>query len=542
MPRHPAKDYADRCQAVALTDAGLTRQQIAQTLQRPERWVRRTLGRYDSQVGADSLRDRSSRPHRSPQQTPSHVEEAILACRRAHPAWGRRQIGRQLRWQQLDDRSWLSDSRVRRVLARHPELRAQPPPAEPQVPRHIDYLACNLLWAADIYQTRLTDGSVWETLSWLDLYSRYALGQVSAPRLTEQMVIDSFLSVARQYGLPFLLKTDGGTLFCDATSGLPSGLTRVLTALGVHHLVMPKKQPWWNGVMERYIRTCRQEVHLPDQGDPACLEQALEALRRFYNDERCHSRCADQPPATRYQPSTRRLPPDFDPRHIPYTNQPTPVSRQVQSSGRVSLLGRTFPFHRNYAGQTITITVDGWWATAQAADGWQRTWDLQQPTAEPPPVTPPPPAAPRPLTRIVNRRGCISLRGQLYYLGLAWIGQTLTLHPQPSAWQVSFPDGSRKTLPDKERLPQPRSSARAAKSSSGPPQGPPPAAYRSRRVTRTGQVGFYHHLYYVGIAHRGTTVYVAPTPDGLAVYNGDRAWLATCPWKGDRPDEPLCPT
>jgi hypothetical protein len=272
MPRHPAKDYADRCQAVALAEAGLTRQRIAHTLQRPERWVRRTFGRYDPQVGLDSLKDQSSRPRRSPQQTPTHVEEAILDCKRAHQSWGRRQIGRQLRWQRPDDRLWLSDSRVRRVLARHPELRAVPPQAEPRVPRHIDYLACNLLWAADIYQTRLADGSVWETLSWLDLYSRYALGQVSAPRLTEQLVINSFLAVAGQYGLPFLLKTDGGTLFFDATSGLPSGLTRVLTALGVHHLVMPKKQPWWNGVMERYIRTCRQEVHLPDQGDPPVLQ------------------------------------------------------------------------------------------------------------------------------------------------------------------------------------------------------------------------------------------------------------------------------
>lgn len=43
------------------------------------RWLRR----YDEH-GADGLRDRSSRPHRSPRATPPAVVERILACRREH--------------------------------------------------------------------------------------------------------------------------------------------------------------------------------------------------------------------------------------------------------------------------------------------------------------------------------------------------------------------------------------------------------------------------------------------------------------------------
>jgi hypothetical protein len=35
----------------------------------------------------------------------------------------------------------------------------------------MDYLECNLLWAADIHQTKLEDGSVWETVHWIDLHS-----------------------------------------------------------------------------------------------------------------------------------------------------------------------------------------------------------------------------------------------------------------------------------------------------------------------------------------------------------------------------------
>lgn len=538
MPREPAKDFADRCKAIELAQAGMNRGQVAQALHRPERWVRRTFARYDPQVGQASLHDRSSRPHGSPNQTPAPVEKAICAMKEAHPAWGRRQIAKQLRWQWREDPSrlpWVSEGRVRRVLSRHPEL-APPAPKVAPPPRQIDYLECNLLWAADIHHTKLEDGSTWETLHWLDLHSRYELGQVTASRLTEAKVLDSFLQVAEEHGLPRLLKTDGDKLLYDATSGLPSLLSRVLAALGVHHLVIPRRQPWWNGVVERYIRTCRQEVRLPSEGQAEQVDQAMEAERSFYNQERCHSRCDDQPPATVYQPSPRRLPPDFDWQQVPITVQPTVVTRQVQGSGRVSLAGDSYPFSRRYAGQTVTVTVNGRQATAQASDGWQRTWYLY-PNTEQPLATPLPPSPPKPLTRTVNRRGCVSLNRSLYYVGIAWTGHTLTIQAQGDSWWITLPDGSTKTLPSKHLFPQPP--RRPVPSDSEAPPSPPPAstAFHARRVTRTGQV------YYVGIAHRGQTVYVSPLPEGLAAYTTEHAWITTCPWKPHlQPDKPLCPT
>jgi hypothetical protein len=312
----------------------------------------------------------------------------------------------------------------------------------------------------------LTDGSTWQTIHWLDLFSCYELGQATTASLTEEIVVRSYLAVAQRYGLPLLVKTDGDKLCYEATSGLPSLLSRVLAALGVHHLVIPTKQPWWNGVVERYIRTCRQEVQLPDHGDSEEMNAAMEAERRFYNEERCHSRCNDQPPATIYQPSPRQLPPDFDLAQVPITLQPTVVTRMVQASGRVSLAGHTYPFNRRYAGQTITVN---------------------------------------------------------YYLGIAWVGQTVTIQRQEDAWLVSLPDSSSKTMPCKHLLPQPLRQLAPERPKTPPSQRPEPAAFQTRRVTKTGQIAFYHRLYYVGIAHQGKAVYVAPTPEGLSVYNMDQA-------------------
>jgi len=514
-------------------------------LQRPERWVRRTFKRYDEQIGPEGLRDRSSRPHHSPNRTPIAIEEEICKLKKAHPSWGRRQISKQLRWRWRDDpdrRQWVSEGRVRRVLSTHPELVEPPPRSEKQPPRQIDYLACNLIWGADTHQTRLADDSVWETLHWLDLHSRYELGQMTVPRLTEELVVQSFLAVAGQYGLPQLVKTDGDKLFYEAASGLPSLLDRVLAAVGVVHLVMPKKQPWWNGVVERYIRTCRQEGDLPEQGEVEQVNRQMENARLFYNQERCHSRCNDQPPATRYQPSERRMPTDFVLSQVPITLQPTVVTRQVQAGGRVYLAGHSYPFSRRYAGQAITVTVDGWIATAQAQDGWQRTWDLH-PGSETPPAPPPPPQSPKPLTRRVTRRGCICLNRHIYYLGVAWAGLTLTLQPQGDTWLVTFPDGSTKSIPDPQFLSPLARSSSPPRPQAPPHQPPEPVTFQTRRVTERGQISFHNRLYFVGIAHCGERVLVMPVSEGLAVYNIDHAWITTCPWKGDqKADKPPCPT
>jgi hypothetical protein len=541
MPRCPAEDYADRCRAVELRQQGLRQVEIAQELQRPARWVRRTFARQEAPEDLASLRDRSSCPKRSPKRSPAEIEQAICELKQAHPIWGRGQIARQLRWRWREDAqrlAWVSEGRVRCVLARHPELQPAQPVPEAKVARQIDYLQCNLIWAADIQETHLADGSIWRTLHWIDLHSRYELGQLTVQELSEALVVESFLAVARQHGLPAILKTDHDCLWFNASTGLPSLLTRVLTALGVYHLLVGPRQPWWNGVVERFVRTCREETHLPEQGD--AFPQAQEATRSFYNRERCHSRCHDQPPATAYQPSNRRLPADFDPAQVPITAEPTVITRQVQAHGRINLGGQTYFFHRRYAGQTISVTVNGWSATAQAGDGWQRTWNLH-PAADQPPATPPPALPPPPLTRSVNLRGNVLLNRYLYYVGIAWIGQKVLIQRDGASWQITLPDGSTKTWPCKHLFPQPARTASPARPA--PPQPRDRTAFQTRRVTIRGQVAFHNRLYYVGVVHKGQTVGVTPTDEGLAVYTIDAAWITTCPWKdGQKPVEPPRPT
>ncbi len=76
-----------------------------------------------------------------------------------------------------------------------------------------------------------------------------------------------------------------------------------------------------------------------------------------------------------------------------------------------------------------------------------------------------------------------------------------------------------------------------------PPQPRPFTPFQTRHVTKYGQISFHERFDYVGRTHKGHTVGVAATAQGLAVYTTDAAWITTCPCKEACPPvEPLCPT
>ncbi len=85
------------------------------------RWLHR-----DQAAGAAGWQDRSRQPYRSPQRTPLATEQAVLAIRDDHPAWGGRKIRATLDTQHATP--LLSASTIIASLRRHARL-APPEPA-----------------------------------------------------------------------------------------------------------------------------------------------------------------------------------------------------------------------------------------------------------------------------------------------------------------------------------------------------------------------------------------------------------------------------
>ena len=65
--------------------------EIARRFKVSRKTIYKWLGRY-AENGEEGLRDRSRRPHRSPQRSDEKTEAGVLKIRDSHPAWGARKI------------------------------------------------------------------------------------------------------------------------------------------------------------------------------------------------------------------------------------------------------------------------------------------------------------------------------------------------------------------------------------------------------------------------------------------------------------------
>ena len=92
-----------------------------------------------------SLHDRSRRPHSSPARSAQAVEQAVIAVRREHPAWGARKIARRL----LDlGQATIAPSTVTHILHRHGLI--TPEASQAATPwQRFEHEAPNSLWQID---------------------------------------------------------------------------------------------------------------------------------------------------------------------------------------------------------------------------------------------------------------------------------------------------------------------------------------------------------------------------------------------------------
>jgi transposase InsO family protein len=282
------------------------------------RWINRF--REEGEAG---LRDRSSRPHHRPSQTPVEVEEAIVAMRREQRR-GQDWIGPEL---------GVPARTVARVLRRHgvPYLR-ECDPLTGEMIRASKTTAVRYerdrpgeLVHVDVKKIgKIPDGGGWKA------HGRQ-MGSTSAKRRARigydyvHSMVDDHSRLAYSEILPdekgptcaaFMLRA--AEYF--AAHGI-TGIERVLTdnhwsyrrstdvrdaiaALGAKHKFIKPHCPWQNGKVERFNRTLQVEwayrqVFLTNADRSAALAPWLE----LYNTRRRHTALGGQPPTSRLSPT-----------------------------------------------------------------------------------------------------------------------------------------------------------------------------------------------------------------------------------------------
>jgi transposase InsO family protein len=265
------------------------------------KWVRR----YQSE-GVAGLRDRSSRPHRSPRATSSPQVEWVIALRRQHrPAY------------HIAQSTGLSPATVSRILrrarlSRWRDLHPLPPVVRYEHPFPGDLLHLDIkgmtrfqqvVWRGDGRRRGQHKHPGWEALHVaVDDHSRLAFTQILPDQKTSTAI--AFLRDAvdffARHGIAIrALLTDNGSCYRSQY------FRHACSELGLKHRRTRPYSPQTNGKAERFIQTALREwaysTHWPDSDQ---RNLALAPWTDYYNFARPHGSLHYQPPISRSEPGT----------------------------------------------------------------------------------------------------------------------------------------------------------------------------------------------------------------------------------------------
>jgi transposase InsO family protein len=308
------------------------------------------LARADA---GEALTDRSRRPHASPTQHDEKTVELVLALRREHPTWGPRKLVARL--SVLHRRRELpSASTVGELLKRHGLVRKRT--TRPRLSLYTSPLSAmdepNAVWCADFKgDFRTGDRTRVLPLTMTDGASRYLLRCTALRRIDYGSVKPVFESAFREFGMPWVIRTDNGTPF--VTTG-PAGLSKFsiwLLKLGVTAERTQPGRPTQNGRHERMHRTLGEDAMRPPSHTLAQQQRRFDLFRHVYNEERPHEALGQQPPASVYVDSSRRytgrLVEPMYPEHF--------LLRRVRETGEIKINNQRVFVSESLSRETIAI-------------------------------------------------------------------------------------------------------------------------------------------------------------------------------------------
>ncbi len=314
------------------------------------------------EVGLAGLADRSRAPLHHPQAMGAAVVEALLAVRHRYPSWGAKKIRAYL--VRHDPATvWPAVSSIGDLLRRQglvvPRRRRHRAP--PRTAPFADCTGPNAVWCIDLKGWfRCGDGARCEPLTLSDAYSRYLLRCQALARADAGHAWPVVEAAFREYGLPWVMRSDNGPPFASVGAGGLSPLAVKMVKAGVAPERIDPGQPQQNGRLERLHQTLKRETASPPAANLAAQGRRLEAFMLYYNNERPHEALGQTPPATHYQPAARvysgrlRSPEYADDWQL----------RRVRHSGEIKWQGRTLYISESLAGEPVGLAEqeDGTWA------------------------------------------------------------------------------------------------------------------------------------------------------------------------------------
>lgn len=238
-------------------------------------------------AGANGLRDHSPYKGRVWNQLLPEERERILELAMLFPEWSPRELACHL----TDYGSFsVSESTVFRVLRKQGWIKPRELRTFPAGPEYrVKTQRPNQQWQTDATYLQVKHWGWYYLISVLDDYSR----RILAWRLQQDMSADSFSEVVElaceatsMQAVPACsrpkLLTDNGSALISAAFGA------YLEAKGLGHILAAPYHPQTNGKIERYHRSCKEQVNLLVHETPGALESEIGRFIGFYNAKRYH--------------------------------------------------------------------------------------------------------------------------------------------------------------------------------------------------------------------------------------------------------------
>jgi len=257
-------------------------------------------------AGDGDLGDRSRRPHSSPGRCSDRIEAATLLVRDAHPAWGARKIAACLRRDGLEP---PAASTVHAILRRHGRIDGSS--ASPgKAWQRFEKAEPNQLWQMDFKGwVTLKGGGRCHPLTIVDDHSRFSPCLRACADQQGMTVKAELTRTFQHYGLPQAFFVDNGQPWGEPSGERWTRLCVWLLKLGVEVWHSRPYHPQSRGKIERFHRTLEAEVFdLRAFTDLGHAQIAFDRWREIYNHQRPHEALDQNPPASRYRPSSRTMP------------------------------------------------------------------------------------------------------------------------------------------------------------------------------------------------------------------------------------------
>lgn len=292
--------------------------------------------------GWDAVELRSRRPRSNPNQTPPEVVDRILALRH-HLSNDGCDAGPHSIAAILDDELAIAPSvtTIWRILTRAGAITAEPRKRPKRSSIRFAADLPNECWQADFTHIRLADGTDTEVLIFLDDHSRYLISVTAHPRVTGDIVVQTFQGACTLHGIPQSTLTDNGFVFTTRFRGSPNRFEVLLAKLGVTQKNGSPNHPQTQGKVERLNQTLKKWLAArPAAEDVVELQHLLDRFTDYYNHRRKHRSLNRRTPAQAYTARAKATPDPNSRSHYRIRDD------TVHASGSVTLRRRTHAPHQ----------------------------------------------------------------------------------------------------------------------------------------------------------------------------------------------------